>query len=299
MRFSQTKPSAVIAVAPARRSWQALPMRVWIAAGRALMLTLAAACVFCGSSGGGGFSFGTGGGGVAGHRVAQPSVGGNFEFGDSGSPPPFSCDAGGGPNCPSALPMAGAPCAANPAIECEFGDDPLAECNTTASCKGGSWSLTEPSPVNCPTRLPASCPPTFAAARGLLVSHDAGESDAAPADGSGADVSQIDASGSDASQSGAAPSLAGICNSAYVCLYPQGACECSSIAEYDGSTLWTWACTTPTPGCPPVRPRYGTPSGSNAPPGECAYSYNCEMMGVASFCGVWQSVNCPPMVVGE
>src|SRR6266498_2115759 len=83
------------------------------------------------------------------------------------------CDGGNQISCPAVLescpatpPTFGAPCAARgSAAICEYGEDPLYDCNTVAFCDPTLvWHVfqTNLGGLGCPTTLPSACPPSFA-----------------------------------------------------------------------------------------------------------------------------------------
>src|SRR5689334_18665334 len=68
-------------------------------------------------------------------------------------------------SCPATVPTDGEACSGETAAPCEYGDDVRYGCNTFASCRSGTWFVDTPSPLNCPTVLPSSCPASFADAQ--------------------------------------------------------------------------------------------------------------------------------------
>jgi hypothetical protein len=64
--------------------------------------------------------------------------------------------------CPVSPPTAGLPCSVN-ALECEYGSDPSAACNTLFTCESPVWKLDHgPATTGCNTTNSATCPMTFA-----------------------------------------------------------------------------------------------------------------------------------------
>jgi hypothetical protein len=75
--------------------------------------------------------------------------------GSDGSP---SADGGGGPVCPANKPSSGGACSPV-GIECEYGSDPNANCNTLMRCASNGWIDMTPGNI-CPP--PGSiCPPSY------------------------------------------------------------------------------------------------------------------------------------------
>ena len=103
--------------------------------------------VACGSAGA---PAGTGGG-AGGGNGGSGGQAGNFSTGGH----PGGVDGGGmaGIVCPSTGLPPGSACTT--AMQCTWGNDPLAECRTSARCDGARWSYATP-PRYCP-KLPA-CP---------------------------------------------------------------------------------------------------------------------------------------------
>jgi len=145
---------------------------------------------------------------------------------------------------------------------CEFGDDPLVQCNALASCGvDGAWIVSGPPDVGdsgCPTVLPPACPSTFAAAEDASVA--------------------------------CSPSL-------LFCTYPDGMCACDpdGFTPDGGAYAYAWTCSAPpASGCPSTRPRFGTAcTGAST----CAYTtYPCGSYESACSCGAWRRAECPAVV---
>jgi hypothetical protein len=154
--------------------------------------------------------------------------------------------------CPPTAPEAGSAC--QTAVDCEYGDDPQPSCNTIASCSGGSHWQVFPPDGPCPTGLAAVCPGSYAGAEALVAS-------------------------------GAA------CDASAPCLYPEGSCDCPTLA---GQTA-IWRCGHAAPGCPSTRPRYGSACSDGGVFLLCAYGPGCYdlpshkfSLTVACQCGAWQ-----------
>jgi hypothetical protein len=93
-------------------------------------------------------------------------------------------------SCPATVPVNGAPCTGtSPLGGCEYGDDPLHACDTTAVCTASGWSVQPEHDPSCSTTLGAACPATFV------------EAEATPTCSSGPTDYPI-------------------------CRYPEGVCEC-------------------------------------------------------------------------
>jgi hypothetical protein len=191
-----------------------------------------------------------------------PTFGGDASLGDGAPFGSIIGNDGGCFACPATVPEAGTPCSDPMGFgSCEYGDDPQSSCNAYASCIAGAWSVSAPqTTVGCPTTLPPSCPATFDAA--LLAGADAGA----------------------------------FCASAFECRYPGGGCQCTpATISVDRSILtYVWSCSTPTPGCPAVRPRFGTRCGDA---GTCEYGGPCGNQPAGESaqcnrCGSWQPVYC-------
>jgi hypothetical protein len=177
------------------------------------------------------------------------------------------------PTCPSLAPSEGMPCVplSNPLLSlflCEYGDDPVSDCNTVAYCENDStWHVQSPTDAGlCPTALPAACPPSFADA---LDSGLASEAGLAFLEGGTA------------------------CPTATLsCSYSEGTCACES-------GYLRFICTSPPgPTCPATRPRYGTPCSSDA--GSCNERGGQFCNGpwleaeTVCECSSWQPFRCPP-----
>ena len=108
---------------------------------------------------------GDGGPGGAGGGGGTRGSGGTGGHGGSGGSNGSGAD-GGMVSCPSALPTAGQACSQD-GLACEYGADPRETCRESASCSGGTWSLTAP---GCPPYPTATCPPSLSSAQGASCS---------------------------------------------------------------------------------------------------------------------------------
>jgi hypothetical protein len=191
-------------------------------------------------------------------QVASPQVGGSV----SGR-----ADAGGlcahdYGTCPADPPEAGAPCAADPTLLCEYGADPLVRCNAVARCApDGGWAVSmgpDGGDSGCPTVLPAACPPTRAAAEDASV-----------------ECSPI---------------------ALLYCFYPDGMCSCEPGGDVtlDGSAVYAWTCDDmPGGGCPSIRPRLGTACTEGL---YCSYTPYCDPDESSCVCGAWRQMLCPGLM---
>lgn len=189
--------------------------------------------------------------------------------------------------CPASPPTAGEPCASD-GLRCEYGSDPRPFVNQIADCVGGRWSypLAFYVPLTDSGR-PASdggCPATYDAA----LSQDPPCSSALSCVFPGQGTCTCSVSVPDIpdaapfwlcidvpAPAGCPPSLAEAQTSSqacpvngFICNYPGGMCIC-----YVDDSGVPWACTAPDPdaGCPPVRPRIGSPCTVGAS-GNCIYT---------------------------
>jgi len=154
------------------------------------------------------------------------------------------------PDCPAAVPAAGAACT-HENVQCEYGDAWWSvSCDTVMQCQSGVWQSFKPSFEPCSSQPPATnptpCPATFA------------------------DVPQ------------------GVCSDRGLsCVYPQGECSCQvplgGPVLIDGGVA-DWGCV-PETGCPFPRPLLGVACNS---PGQtctyeaCSYGETCQN-------GTWQA----------
>jgi hypothetical protein len=164
--------------------------------------------------------------------------------------------------CPPSIPEGGSPCPEPGQIDCEYGDDWNAQCNTLAQCwRGGplnaTWQLQPPyqgSDFACPTPsvLAQGCP-----------------SDAP-----------------DTETDGGAP-----CASVgTACPYGAVMCACTQQDSGDSATLdasYGWLCSNPGPGCPEDRYRIGSACSTAQEGMFCEYAV-CGV-GTATYCqgGIW------------
>ncbi len=164
--------------------------------------------------------------------------------------------------CPRSIPDGGSPCPEPGQLDCEYGDDWNAQCNTLAQCwRGGpsdaTWQLQPPyvgSDFACPTpsTLAPGCP-------------------------SVAPDTQTDG-GTQCSSVGTA------------CPYGSVMCGCTqqdseSASASDAS--YAWLCSAPGPGCPEDRHRIGSACSADQEGTFCEYAV-CGV-GTATYCqgGVW------------
>ena len=163
--------------------------------------------------------------------------------------------------CPAAIPSGGSPCPAPGQLDCEYGDDWNAQCNTIAQCwRGGpldaTWQIQPPysgPDFACPTptTLSRGCPASLPDAQTEPIT--------------------------------ACPSIDGFC--------PYGDVRCGCIEQTSSSATpdasYAWVCSDPGPGCPAARPRIGSACTSAEEGTTCQYAV-CAV-GTATSCqgGVW------------
>jgi len=155
-----------------------------------------------------------------------------------------------GTGCLAAAPGDGTMCGPQ-GLVCEYGTATVEACDTVASCNGGRWQVTAPSPggLLCKSGPATECPASMAMVP--LGQH---------------------------------------CTPlALVCDYPEGRCACDvrTGTATDASAQATWICPSPRPGCPTPRPRLGSSCSKEGL--ECDYG-TCAIPGAtAETCtgGAW------------
>lgn len=182
---------------------------------------------------------------------AQPR---DSSLGDTELPDAGAAD---GAPCPETPPSIGDPCFnAGPGVQCEYGTNWYGECDLVFICRLDGedrlgWII-EYDGGSCDYTTGGGCPPTF----------------------------------------GGVPQ-GGSCGSSNLsCDYPEAHCDCLGFCggpppPPDASTGPTWKCSQLDEGCPPERPRLGTPC-APGPVNSCSYSICCAGTFMECDGGYWQ-----------
>jgi hypothetical protein len=208
--------------------------------GWGVLLGLASAC--------GGSTFTPDGGAT---HDAAPDGSGSTDGGGIGNDGGSPGDASSSP-CPSAAPADASACGTD-GLECEYGSNPVPECNTVATCDSAHWAVQPPTTGDaCPTMRSPSCPASFSAASPAVHCEPLG----------------------------------------LVCDFAEGRCDCSvggGPVPLDASAAARWHCQTPGDGCPEPRPGLGTPCTTEGT--SCDYGSCTVQGGSGQQChnGTWQT----------